>query len=481
MPPKFGTSGLRGLVTELTEALVADHVAAFIAACPTGTGLFIGHDLRSSSPALAGVVARAAQAAGLAVTDCGAVPTPALAMAAMQAGAGAVMITGSHIPDDRNGLKFYTPGGEITKTHEAGILAALGTPAKATTPGPAPITNTTANAAYIARYVTAFGAQALAGMTIGVYSHSAVGRDVLHDTFTALGARTLDLGRADRFVPVDTEAVDAATRAQLTAWAKAHPLDAIVSTDGDGDRPLMADATGRVIVGDVLGQITGAMLGANVAVTPVSSNTGAEAGGAFAQVIRTRIGSPYVIAAMEQAGGSVAGQRPAQMQVMGQQPAQRHVIGYEANGGFLLGFEASGPAGPLPPLMTRDALLPLIAPLVRAQNTGGLAALVGMQPPRFTAADRLQEVPTERSLALVSSLIASAQTRAEFLAAFEGTEAHIDKTDGLRITLTDGRIVHLRPSGNAPELRFYGEADSPKAAEALLAQGLAILRAAVDG
>ena len=459
MPPKFGTSGLRGLVTELTDELVAAHVAAFVAACPTGTGLYLGRDLRASSPGIAAVVARAARAAGLAVTDCGPLPTPALAMAAMAAGAGAVMVTGSHIPDDRNGLKFYTPRGEITKDHETAILAALEHPAPAGPPGPAPVQDSTANAAYVARYVAAFGPRALAGLHIGVYSHSAVGRDVLRDALAALGARVTELGRADRFIPVDTEAVDAATRAQLAAWATEHPLDAIVSTDGDGDRPLMTDATGTVIVGDVLGQITGAALGAEVAVTPVSSNTGAEAGGAFGRVIRTRIGSPYVIAGMEAAGGKV--------------------IGYEANGGFLLGFEAACPAGPLPPLMTRDALLPVIAPLSLARAAGGLAALVAAQPARFTAADRLQEVPTERSLALVSSLAESPEKRADFLRAFDGTEAGIDQTDGLRITLTDGRILHLRPSGNAPELRFYGEADSAAEAGALLAQGLAVLRAAV--
>ena len=122
MPPKFGTSGLRGLVTEMTPDLVGAHVQAFIRACPVGTGLFVGRDLRPSSPAIAGMVADAARAAGLVVTNCGDVPTPALALAAMEAGAGAVMITGSHIPADRNGLKFYTPLGEITKEHEAAIL-----------------------------------------------------------------------------------------------------------------------------------------------------------------------------------------------------------------------------------------------------------------------------------------------------------------------------------------------------------------------
>lgn len=451
MPPKFGTSGLRGLVVELTDDLVASYVQAFIAACPTGTGLFVGRDLRPSSPDIAGMVADAARTAGLRVTDCGAVPTPALALAAMDAGAGAVMVTGSHIPADRNGLKFYTPDGEISKAHEAAILDALGHVSDENQ-GPEIVQNTIASAQYIARYVTAYGT-ALAGLRIGVYNHSAVGRDLQLEVFAALGADVVELGRADHFIPVDTEAVDPAIRVQLKAWAKEHGLDAIVSTDGDGDRPLMADAMGEVIVGDVLGQITGAALGATVAVTPVSSNTGAEA--KFATVVRTRIGSPYVIAGMESVIGDV--------------------VGYEANGGFLLGFAAMGPVGILPPLMTRDAVLPLVAPLALAKAAGGLAALVAREPARFTAADRLQEVPTEKSQALVAKFDTNKAERADFLAGLDGVEAEVDRTDGLRIMLVDGRIVHLRPSGNAPELRLYVEADSTAAAAGTLKMGLAAL------
>ena len=115
MPPKFGTSGLRGLVTDLTPDLVGAYVQAFVRACPVGTGLFVGRDLRPSSPDIAGMVIQAGQAVGVQMTDCGALPTPALAMAAMAQGAGAVMVTGSHIPADRNGLKFYTPTAKSPK------------------------------------------------------------------------------------------------------------------------------------------------------------------------------------------------------------------------------------------------------------------------------------------------------------------------------------------------------------------------------
>ena len=447
MPPKFGTSGLRGLVTDLTPDLVGASVQAFVRACPVGTGLFVGRDLRPSSPDIAGMVIQAGQAVGVQMTDCGALPTPALAMAAMAQGAGAVMVTGSHIPADRNGLKFYTPDGEITKAHEAAISTALDIKTDPIA-GPLVVHNTTATADYLARYVDAFGADALSGLRIGVYSHSGVGRDMLLNLMRGLGAEVQELGRAERFIPVDTEAVDPAIRSQLRCWAQAHDLDAIVSTDGDGDRPLLTDQTGTVVVGDILGQITGGLLAPDAAVTPVSSNTGAEA--VFARVIRTRIGSPYVIAGMEQAKG--------------------RVIGYEANGGFLLGYPTHG----LAPLMTRDAVLPMIAPLVLSRAAGGLAALVASQPARFTAADRLQDVPTTASQTLVTTL---ARNSAAFLAQLDGVCARTDQTDGLRMVLVDGRVVHLRPSGNAPELRLYVEAGSFEGAQTTLASGLKALRA----
>ena len=451
MPPKFGTSGLRGLVVELTAELIGAHVRAFVASCPVGNGIWIGRDLRGSSPAIATMVADAARQMGVQVTDAGAVPTPALALASMSAGCAAVMVTGSHIPDDRNGIKFYTPEGEITKTHEAAILASLN--AAPTQHGPDLITDIKTVAAYIARYTSAFGT-ALAGMRIGVYSHSAVGRDLMVDLLTQLGATVTELGRAAHFVPVDTEAVPEDVRAQLRDWAKSHPLDAIVSTDGDGDRPLVSDATGNIVPGDVLGQITGKALGAQVAVTPVSSNSGAEQ--VFDQVIRTRIGSPFVIAGMEGAAG--------------------RVVGYEANGGFLLGYDASGPSGPLPALMTRDAVLPILASLMAAKVEGTLAAAVAKQPARFTAADRLQGVETDVAKTFISGLSTQDSARAAFLRQFDLTEVAVDRTDGLRMICEGEHIVHLRPSGNAPELRFYAEAASFNAAQALLAQGLDLLR-----
>lgn len=204
MAPKFSTSGLRGLVTDLTPDLVADHIRAFLHACPVGKGLFVGRDLRPFSPDLAQLVIVSARAEGLDVADCRDVPTPALALAAM--GAAAVMITGSHIPTDRNGLKFYVPAGEITKTGEAAILAALGRFAGSVPRGDLTV-DTTAGAAWVARYVTAFGPAALAGCRINLWSHSAVSRDLLWHALTALGVTVFAVWRSDSFIRVDAEAV----------------------------------------------------------------------------------------------------------------------------------------------------------------------------------------------------------------------------------------------------------------------------------
>jgi len=462
MSAKFGTSGLRGLVSDLDTSVVKSYVRAFIAACPSGGVVHVGRDLRASSPRIAADVIAALQDAGLSAVDHGALPTPALALASMSRGHAAIMITGSHIPADRNGLKFYVPHGEVSKHDEAAILAALTDHPQNGPEQGLKQASTEALPAYVARYTTAFGGSALAGLRIGVYEHSSVARDVMGAILRALGAETIPLARSDIFVPVDTEAVNPDTRARLADWASTHNLDAIVSTDGDGDRPMVAGADGVIIAGDVLGPLTAVFLGADTLVTPVSSNSLIDHMAQFPSITRTRIGSPYVIAAMEVARAAVPDAK---------------IAGYEANGGFLLGFHAKGPAGPLAPLMTRDSILPMIAPLAGAAARGlPIVQMVADLPACFTASERVQNIPTETSTAFIANLSADPAARAAF---FEGVgaERSIDLTDGVRVTFADGAIIHLRASGNAPECRCYVEADSTAKARALVDLHLAKLAA----
>jgi phosphomannomutase len=148
------------------------------------------------------------------------------------------------------------------------------------------------------------------------------------------------------------------------------------------------------------------------------------------------------------------------------------VVGFEANGGFLVGSQLEKNNSTLAPLPTRDAVLPIIALLAMAREQGiAVSQLPARLPPRFTASDRIQNFTTEKSRQLLQELAASGvgsnAALREFLAPLHVEPASFDQTDGLRITLTNSEIVHLRPSGNAPELRCYAEAASQEAANAL--------------
>lgn len=455
---KFGTSGVRGLVSDMTNPVCAAWTAAFLrhlaAIGLSPTALIVGRDRRPSSSRIAAACHAAAAAEGWTPLDAGIVPTPALALAAATRGLPGVMVTGSHIPFDRNGLKFYRPEGEITKTDEAGISAAhaMIEPAELAA---VPAVAAEIRRAYIDRNLGFFGPGALAGLRVGLYRHSAAGSDLLAEALAGLGARVMALGETKTFIPIDTEAIDPEVAARIAGWVAEHQLDALVSTDGDGDRPLVADEAGRILRGDAIGILAARALGADAVAVPINASTALEASGWFTAVRRTRIGSPYVIEAVAALAAEGA----------------RLPVGFEANGGFLLGGTARRDGRALDPLPTRDALLPILALLDTAVKKGGvLSELATTLPPRTTASTRVEDVPETVSRPLIAGLEASAADRDALATAVAGVPvASVDTTDGLRLTLASGEILHLRPSGNAPELRCYGEAADADRAEALAA------------
>lgn len=456
---RFGTSGARGRVADMSDAVCYAYVAAFLErVATTGDGVVLGHDLRPSSPRIAAACAAAIRDAGRTVRYAGALPTPALAAHAMRLGEPAVVVTGSHIPFDRNGIKFYRPDGEISKNDEQAMLAAAIETGGASVPVALPEPDAAARDAYLRRYTAFFEPHALDGLRIAVWEHSGVARDLLCELLAALGAHVLRLGRTDTFVPVDTEAVGAEDAERAWRWASEHGFDALVSTDGDADRPLIADERGTFLRGDAVGLLTAMALDADAVVTPVSSNTAVELCGAFRTVLRTRIGSPYVIA------GMAAVERHG---------AQR-VVGYEANGGVLLGSPALNLGRRLAALPTRDAVLPMLALLTLARKRRvPLSALVDRLPERFTASGRLQAFAPEQGAALITRLTYDTEAAADLLAPRSGRLIDVNLTDGLRARFANYDIVHLRPSGNAPELRCYAESDTPAKAQALCDAALA--------
>jgi len=467
---QFGTSGARGMVTAMTDRVCYGYTQGFLAYLReigefAGGRVALAGDLRPSTPRILAACAQAIRDLGAEPVFCGYVPTPALALYAFGQKIPSLMVTGSHIPDDRNGIKFYRPASEVLKSDEAGMkrqelaFSSAFDGAGMLVDAAALPAVTDVTAAYVARYVAAFGAQALAGRKIGVYQHSAVGRDVLLSIVEALGAEGIAIGRATKFIPVDTEAIRPEDVVLARDWAAEYGFDAIVSTDGDSDRPLLADHTGEWLRGDVLGVLCARALGAGTVVTPVSSNTVLELSGDFAHCVRTRIGSPYVIDAMNAALAA----------------GQERVCGYEANGGFLLASDFAD----LPALPTRDAVLPVLAVIAAAKGRR-VRDLIGELPGRVTFSDRIERFATERSEALFALLLAgdAAEQLARldgYFGAIAGAVIGVDLTDGIRMTTAEGAVLHLRRSGNAPELRCYSEADDGAVAAAINAAALKVV------
>ena len=214
--------------------------------------------------------------------------------------------------------------------------------------------------------------------------------------------------------------------------------------------------------GDVLAMLCAKALGARTVITPVSSNTVVEESGYFDRVERTRIGSPFVIKGMHNALAE----------------GDRSVCGYEANGGFLLASDVQRGGQLLSALPTRDAVLPILA-VLEAARVSSVRALVSSLPTRVTHSDRIPNFSPERRDQLMEWLLDSEGREDRLDSIFgsiaESSLSRVDTTDGVRMVFANRRVIHLRGSGNAPELRCYSEAEASALARTIGEQALSLV------
>lgn len=450
---QFGTSGARGLAYQFTNKTCAAFTHAFISNIKNKfyfSQIGIAIDNRPSSEFIASACIDAIKQQGIEPIYYGVIPTPALAYIAMSNKFPCIMVTGSHIPFDRNGLKFYRPDGEITKQDEQAILNCDIPFSIMDDISPLPTIDSLAAEKYIERYTSIFNKELLLGKKIGIYEHSSAGRDLYSILFKKLGAEVIALERSDQFVPIDTEAVTEEDKVKAKNWSKLHKLDAIFSTDGDGDRPLVADENGEWLRGDILGLLCALQMGIEALAIPISCNTIISSNRTFKCVKQTKIGSPYVIEAFSDLAKDY-----------------QKIAGFEANGGFLLGSNIEINGKLLSALPTRDAVLPFLM-LLSAAKEKSVTQLVESLPQRITFSDRIQNFATEKSKSILEKAKENPQLLLQHLGFASSQVLDLNTIDGLRMTLANGDIIHLRPSGNAPELRCYAESSSEKNAKKLV-------------
>jgi phosphomannomutase len=466
---KFGTSGARGLAVDMSDQVCYSYTKGFLQYLEesgelkkNGEKVAIAGDLRPSTERIMGAVAKAAADMGYVPVNCGPIPSPAVALFGIENICPAIMVTGSHIPADRNGIKFNKCTGEILKYDEEQIreqVVETDDSLFGEQGFELPEMELDARINYLNRYLRTFPADGLKGKKIGIYQHSAVGRDVLIEIFSGLGADVTPLGFSNTFIPVDTEAIREEDVKLAREWSAENGFDVIISTDGDSDRPLISDEKGVWLRGDVACILAARYLGADSVSTPVSCNTALEETGWFDDIRRTMIGSPFVVASMIEA--SIAG--------------FKGVVGYEANGGFLVNSDLTVFGKQLRALPTRDAVLPVLAIiLLSIKMNKPISALLADLPQRFTASDRIQDFPTEESRKILDRFGEVSAIEEAFGDVF-GKVMSVDRTDGLRVTFESSEILHMRPSGNAPEFRCYNEAASEERVLEMQKQSMDIL------
>lgn len=478
----FGTSGLRGLITDMTDLECYINAVGFInflkesESLQKGDTIYLAGDLRDSTPRIMQVMVRAIQDAELSVTYCGKIPTPAVAYYALVHKAPCIMVTGSHIPADRNGIKFYKSDGEVLKTDEKLMqqhVAAARTSiynqqleesqfsidGKLKDLPALPPEEPEAGLTYKNRYIDVFGPQALAGKEIVMYQHSAVGRDIIVEILESLGAIVKPVERSDVFIPIDTENVQELEKQLFKRFAAENPdCFAIVSTDGDSDRPFVIDETGEFHRGDVLGCVAADFLNAQSAAVPISVNDAVDefCNNKGIELVHTRIGSPFVIVALQQ--------------------SSRHPsVGWEVNGGLLTSDDIGINGKSLKALPTRDALLPILCALLSAVKSGKkVSEVFAALPARYTGGGliNVSEVQATKVRSLGSDMAFAQQVADSTFAGSRFGSATLDIIDGLRMMFENGEIMHLRASGNAPQVRVYTNASSQARADELADEAL---------
>lgn len=450
VPRLFGTNGVRGIVnSDEMDARFALRLGLAIGTQMRGQ-VMIGTDARTSNEMLMSACAAGIMATGCNVLDCGIVPTPTLQYAVkVNRTAGGVMITASHNPPEFNGIKCISKDGtELAREEEEAIERIYHSQEFARAEW-SRIGRTLRFATAVDRYIGGvlqkIDVRAIrrANLRVAVDCSNGAAGQVTPKLLERLGVKYVTLNAdANGAFPGHNSEPTPDNSQELLELVASGGFDFGCIHDGDADRTIFVDDSGRYLYGDrslaiVANYICSQKRNRKV-VTTVGSSMAVEdavkmAGGT---VTYTRVGSPVVAREMMRQGAAFGG---------------------EENGGLIFAdFQ-----------YCRDGAMSLAKMLEIVALRGRLSAL-NDRIPQYSQVKRKTTCPDDRKQAVMDSLAGSAKGK------------RVDTTDGVKIFFDDGWVL-ARPSGTEPIFRVFSEAKTQKRAERLADDYIEIVQKLAKG
>lgn len=446
----FGTNGIRGVVGQDMTAELALRVGRAIGTFFDGGSVALGRDPRLSGPMLSRAVASGLMSSGCEVVDLGVVPTPCAQyyVHSLRTLKGGVVITASHNPREFNGIKAIDALGMEMRREDEEAIEAIHFEDRSRAADWSAVGTFRSDGTAVDRYLQGIRSQvdvaAIRKRKLSVVVDPGNGAGCLVTPYLLrdLGCRVMSLnGQPDGAFPGRLPEPTQEHLGELMRLVPPAHADLGVAHDGDADRAIFVDETGAFLYGDrSLALLARAELRGRggLVVTPVSTSSVLEEvvkaeGGT---IRRTRVGSPIVARVMLESGA---------------------VFGGEENGGVIFPGHQFCRDGAMSVAKMLDLL---------AREDRPLSALVASLPEYHLHKEGL-EVPVERRQAVLDAVVRLSRGR------------DVETLDGVKIREPDGWVL-VRPSGTEPLFRVYAEAKTPERAKALAAEGLALLRRALE-
>ena len=314
----FGTDGVRGVANvDLTPELAFRLGRAASHVLTSSNGRFLmGRDTRRSGPLLEAALTAAICSTGANVLRGGILPTPAVAYLTRQIGADAgVVISASHNPVEDNGIKFFAQDGyKLPDDVEDAIEAALERSDLRRAVGEVEDLQEAADT-YVA-HVASLASGSLAGMRVVVDCAFGAAYQTAPALWEQLGATVIPINAEPDGARINVRCgstyPDVLSRAVVQ-----HRADVGFAHDGDADRVIAADETGRVVDGDAIMGICAIYLhrqnrlAGKTIVATTMSNLGLELALRREGIAleRTQVGDRYVLERMRERGAILGGEQ----------------------------------------------------------------------------------------------------------------------------------------------------------------------------